>query len=89
MQKISETKSCFCETNKMDKPLTTVIKNKHTNKQKKEPKTIEWDMKKGTLQHIPWKHQEPREITINKYTSIKCGWTGWILRNVQYLKTEI
>ena len=46
-------------------------------------------MKKGSLQHIPWKHQESWEITMNKYISIKGGWTGWILRNVQSLKTEI
>ena len=70
--------------NKMDKPLPTVIKKK-----KKEPKSIKWEMKKGSLQHIPWKHQESWEITMNKYISIKCGWTGWILRNVQSLKTEI
>ena len=49
----------------------------------------EFKMKKGSLQHIPWKHQESWEITMNKYISIKCGWTGWILRNVQSLKTEI
>ena len=70
------------KTNKMDKPLLTVIK-------KKEPKSIKWEMKKGSLQHIPWKHQDSWEITMNKYISIKRGWTGWILRNVQSLKTEI
>ena len=71
------------KTNKMDKHLLTVIKKK------KEPKSIKWEMKKGSLQHIPWKHQESWEITMKKYISIKVGWTGWILRNVQSLKTEI